>query len=743
MCTYRPNTTRVLLYSKHKAMGVHGLLKYLQRHPHARERRVSLSNLGYQIKEKTQGKTAKLLCDFFSILFWLLSGFHEAKIKRKDYQPYSYIYGGDVVEYEQRFVAFVNALRHLGIEPIFFVDGARGSNKTGFKAKLSTHRGRHLGKMNRVIHCNQISRYDPTEELETYSMWIPQPLVPLHIMMVLKLKGVELVHCIGEADSYLAKYAQSGQEDICGILTNDTDMVMMRTCEVYLCQFFDRELKLGLRSVDFNCTPSDVICEKLTPRRLAEVLEIPEHDLRNLSIICGNDYTEGLNERWKLHEKMGLTYPIVKSAAKWLRDTPHEELEMTPPFDDIDEESGGQYLKAIQYTYDAYEAMAVIDPIGHSSSHHQIESDNWDSWDEWYYDSSPFYKMILSGVREGRMTRELLSIVRNSIHWRTGVVEIFKLILERSPSDSQCIDDLLLPIRQMVYKLLNLHKVTEYGRTRGIPYYKIPVLVSNPSAGLLHNLVERTELERLCLFTTFLTKAHMLKDVQLIEFNTPMRQVCRTDCTDLTTTLLKPLVICAALLFSYDLRSESNTFSLDHVPNVFLITCFMCILRKPPRKVQSRPSLEAAEVAPGFACIIEHSYHLASLLGLFEKMPLPAEMYQTAALIPFYQIATSKPSDIKHQLRANKDFAETYTAFHYVTKELRSFKKLKELIEEVYLSSQSSPGLVSPRTIFSLAVAFLEVLVDIDEADKQNKVFVQQDPSHVHQGKHPKQKRMS
>ena len=163
-------------------MGVRGLLKYLQRHPLARQRRVSLSNLAYQIKDKTKGKAAKLLCDFFSILFWLLSEFHEAKIKRKDYQPYSYIYGGDVIEYEQRFVAFVNALRHLGIEPIFFVDGARGSNETGFRAKLSTHRGRHLGKMSRVVHCNQVSKYDPTEELETYSMWFPQPLVPLHII---------------------------------------------------------------------------------------------------------------------------------------------------------------------------------------------------------------------------------------------------------------------------------------------------------------------------------------------------------------------------------------------------------------------------------------------------------------------------------------------------------------------------------------------------------------------------------
>ena len=69
---------------------------------------------------------------------------------------------------------------------------------------------------------------------------------------------------------------------------------------------------------------------------------------------------------------------------------------------------------------------------------------------------------------------------------------------------------------------------------------------------------------------------------------------------------------------------------------------------------------------------------------------------------------------------------------------------VKDLIEEVYLSSKSSPALVSPRTAFRLAIAFLDVLVDIDEADKQNKVFVQQDPlTCVHGRKHPKQKRMS
>ena len=383
-----------------------------------------------------------------------------------------------------------------------------------------------------------------------------------------------------------------------------------------------------------------------------------------------------------------------------LRNTPHEDLEKTPPFDKIDRESDGQYSSVIQYTYDAY---------GYST----------DDWDDWYDYSPPLklsnsiYKMILSGVREGNMTRELLSMVANSIHWRIGIVET---IPERDP---KCIDDLLLPIRHIIYKLLNRRRVTEYGRSRTVLYCRIPVQVNNPSRALLHDLVKRTELERVCLFTTFLTNAHMLQDIQLTEYyDNPMQLSRRIDCTDLTTTVLKPLVVCTSLLFSYDLRRESNTFRLDYVPDVFLVTCFMCILRKLPRKVQSRPSPEAAEVAAGFACIIEHTYHLASLLGLFKTMPLPAEVYQTAALIPFYQMATSKPSDIKHQLKTNKDLAETHNAFHFVTKELHSFKNLKDLIEEVYLSSKSSPALVSPRTAFRLAIAFLDVLVDIDEADK-------------------------
>ena len=700
-------------------MGVRGLFTYLKLHPHARQRRLYLRDLARATKEKTGGEKPKLLCDFFSVIFWLLSEFHEAKVKCGDYTRFSYLYGGDIAEYCERFLAFVKALRHLEIEPEFYIDGARGSDAKGFQAKLETHKSRHYGKMGRVYRCTRVAKYDPREEVETYSTWSPHPLVVLQIMMALKSEGVALIHCTGEADAYLAEQSQRRQEEVCGILTNDTDLVVMRGCEVFLCNFFDREQTLGIESIKFNSRPSDVVCEKLTPQRLARELSIPQDDLKDLSIICGNDYTQGLNTLWELHKKMGLDYPIIESAAKWLRETPHSQLHETPPFKEINESSEGKYLQAIQHTYDAYEGTVSV------SGHYRYGSEQ-----------TPFYENILVGLREGKMTRELLSIAANGIHWRIGVVETLEEAgptLKRPP----CIDDLLLPIRQIVYKLLGLRTVTEHGRTGSYLCKEIKVKMKKQSINLLQSFIKRTKLEKVCLLTTFLTKAYQLKDVKLDElFGEPMREA-EVECA-LVASLLKLVVVSASLLFSYDLSELSSSFNPELTTDVFLITSIMCFLGKAPRKVLIRPTPEATDIATGFACIIEHSYHLASLLGLFEVMPLPVEVYQSAALVPFFYLATCRPSQpiIKHQLRANKEMAETYNAFESV-KKLRSFKKLKDLIEEIYRSSKSCLESVSPSTVFSLAIAFLEVMADVDEADKRSELFIStvQEQQGRHKGK--------
>ena len=687
-------------------MGVRGLLTYLKKHPEGRCRSVSLYDVARRIKDQT-GKPPKLICDFLNIFFWLMSEFHEAKVKCRDYQTYSCLYGGDLNEYAERFLAFVRVLRRVGVDPIFFLDGERGSDLEGFMAKLETYQKRHDG---RLETCSRLIRYDPKQQGDTtHAPWVKPQLLVLHILMALNAERVIMEHCISEADECMAQYArdQAAQGDICGILTNDTDMVMMRGLEVFPCAFFDREAKLGIRMPNFNDRVDDIICELVAPATLAQVLNLPEDDLKDLSIVCGNDYTKGLNVKHGLVKRLNFTErrPVIENMAEWLRTTPHTPLHETSPLKEICEESNGKYKEAIDHTYQAY-------CQGPPTSEVVVAKKCCDS---------PLCDMILSEIREGRMVRDLLPMAANSIHWRSVVVED---VDSSVTPPLRCTHDLLLPIRQLVYKLLGLREVTEYGRTTEKPYSEIKVPVHNSDSSFLAQFRDRSTLERLCLLATFLSKANTLVACSLADFQTPLQLSCDID--SIVQHLLKSSVLCASLLFSYDLRRDS-VFGCDHhvVQNVYLVTSCMCCLKLPLRKIYARPSSHATNIATGFASIIKHSYYLASLFGLHELMPLPGEMYQTAALVPFFHVATCKPSVIKHQLQVNKEMIETVHAYQYITQQFPSFRRLTKLLEEVYQSLSSVCGLIPPCMILNLAVAFMEVVADIDEANQQHLLFVQ------------------
>ena len=712
-------------------MGVRGLLTYLKKHPKGRYS-MSLYTVARKIKHET-GKTPKLICDFLNIFFWLMSEFHEAKVKCKDYQTYSCLYGGDLNEYADRFIAFIHALRRVGVDPIFFLDGERGSDLEGFMAKLETYQKRHDG---RIENCSRLIKYDPKHQGDTtHAPWIKPPMLGLHILMALKAEGVEMIHCITEADECMAQYYAQAQGDICGILTNDTDMVMMRGLEVFPCTFFDREAKLGIRTTTFDATITDITYESVAPASLARVLNLSEDDLKNLSIICGNDYTKGLNMTHDLIKQLNFTErrPVIENVAEWLRTTPHMPLHETSPLKEICEKSDGKYKEAIDHTYKAYSTRAQ-DPPAAGDHKGAVGSD--DVGKKKGYDS-PHYDMILEETRNGRMIRDLLPMAANSIHWRTVVIED----VDNSVTPPlKCIYDLLLPIRHLVYKLLGLQTVMEYGRSTIDPYNKISIAVKDSDPSFLAQFRERSALEKLCLLTTFLSKAHILETGSLAEFQTPLPLSCDID-REVYLLLIKSLVLCGSLLFSYDLRGDS-VFGCDHVQDIYLITTCLCCLKLPLRKVCARPTSHAINIATGFAITIKHSYYLASLLGLHESMPLPGEMYQSAALIPFFHVASSKPSVIKHQLLVNKEMAETLHAYRHITTQLPSFRRLTKLLEEIHCSLPSIHGLIPPCKILNLAVAFMEVVADIDETNQQQLLFVNDQPTAAHTDKHHKGKRM-
>ena len=430
-------------------MGVRSLLTYLKKHPERRCRSQSLFTIASEIKRET-GNTPKLHCDFLNIYFWLFKEFHEAKIKCNDYQPYSNIYGGNFIEYQERFMDFVKVLKYIGVDPIFFVDGNRGSDMKGFEAKFKTYKSRHEKMMKNCVHL-----INPNHPVGQGKSWIPPPLLILHILMSMKSEGVVLKHFAGEADMQMAREAP----DVCGILTNDTDLVIMRGCEIFLCAFFDREAKLGIREPGrWNVeSVNDIIYESVTQSGIANLFNIEESDLKNLSIICGNDYTSGLNYEYKLHRKLKFDWhiPKIENAANWLRSTPHSPLHETSPIKEICEETSGEYKRAIDHTY-----LACDDESASTTDSHEGDSELFD--------------MVLSEVKEGRMTRTLLPMAANSIHWCEPVVEDFEA--EKS------ISDLLLPIRHLIYKLLGLKEVKEYG---GVKVKEIRVTVLHPNSELL------------------------------------------------------------------------------------------------------------------------------------------------------------------------------------------------------------------------------------------------------------------
>jgi len=122
---------------------------------------------------------------------------------------------------------------------------------------------------------------------------------------------------------------------------------------VFHCKFFDRDDVLGLRKPQLDSKPNDVMCEMITPESLAASLGIRPDDLKNLSVLTGNDYTQHLNRELKVHDKLQLTPPFVQAAATWLQHNTGELLDHPVVAQVCSEDP--KYRAAISRTYHLYD----------------------------------------------------------------------------------------------------------------------------------------------------------------------------------------------------------------------------------------------------------------------------------------------------------------------------------------------------------------------------------------------------
>uniref|UniRef100_A0A1X7UCL7 Asteroid domain-containing protein n=1 Tax=Amphimedon queenslandica TaxID=400682 RepID=A0A1X7UCL7_AMPQE len=306
-------------------MGVKGLLKYIRNCPTGvRPEPLVLST---ETKRKSRDPTAAkaiLVCDFIAIVFWLLDIVHDAK---KSSERYIALYGADFKEYTSRLIRFVEMLRHIDIEPVFFWDGPRGSGKE-YEMKLSTWEKRARDSLEVILLHSRITKYDPTAELR-FGKRIMQPLLVTELVMALQEAKVELITCKGEANNLMAEYMRV-HGNACGILTNDTDMMLMHGVTAIHYKLFDQEdaLKLSDDHIPANYKIAEVHCGTISPGYLAKCLKINENCLPALSILCGNDFTKDLNEEMDIKNSVLRyinydyvnTYEYIKTVLEWIKD---------------------------------------------------------------------------------------------------------------------------------------------------------------------------------------------------------------------------------------------------------------------------------------------------------------------------------------------------------------------------------------------------------------------------------------
>ena len=620
-------------------MGVKGLLSYITDDDNDVLQTVELSQLARKICYKTK-KTPKLLCDFMNLVPNFINPAVMKLISCGHYPWYAQVTGADFHLIADRACNFVAALKHLGVEPVFFIDGARGTDQS-FEGKVHVLKDREAQKLQETFRLQQVCEHT----MENIGIYTPCNAF-LQIEKSLKKAGAEIVYCNGEADPEIIHYAQS-HDEVCGILSNDSDFAITNGCVMFPIDTFDSNNSLGLfMDVKVDEKPSEVVCQVIYPSSLADSLGIRENQLPDLAVLCGTDYTLHLNKRLSVLSRLGVMGGGVKSIAEWLKDKEMPLLQYQPMrklWNDNPE-----LTVAIEQSYKNYtlEVPQSIDSPPAAVSF-----------------ASPLYHIIEEEARSGE-NNTLLPIAKKGILWRTMIIENLTL-------GQPCLSSLLLPLRKVMYVFLGVQEVREYGRSQMQAYDEVvvPVCAKPEDVGLgiqcFYSLRELEQSGRLIAMFTLMNKSlevHSTSNVKKVvngivhsSHELPNLPECR---------LVQSAMLCCCLKFIACLNkvSQPSLGLTDSELDAILITCLTCATdgQIMPHIVNVMPSMRTFTVSEWFALILMHCYRIASSVGVV-SCPEPKQMFYQMAFVPYHlaleshiNLTTEQQVEIKYVQNAIK-----------------------------------------------------------------------------------------
>ena len=614
-------------------MGIRGLLKYI-RSDH------STIKLDAVMLFKRGDEKLILVCDLIAVFYWLIALLHKAKVNCKDYSPYTCIYGGNFKDYKERILEFVEALRFINVEPVFFWDGPQGSS-FDYEHKLDTWKYRSKKLLRKIRVNSEICKFHAVEI--KFEKRLKQTLLFEELVHALRDSGVTVNLCEGEADNIMAQYAREHKE-VCTILTNDTDMALMSGISMVHYKFFDRKDALELSRPVLKCRSHEICCDIIKPQYLARDLKIDEKCLPALSILCGNDFTKPLNETIKINKSLGFSHPYVVSVSAWIKH--HEnDCKSADTFLSIKQiqeicEEYPPYREAVMHSYDFYQSECVS-ALGFPVSPGHI------------------HDLIVEKVKTYQMDRQFLALVRNGVMWRYEIEHLD----QRFP----CIHEKLQPVRMLLYKLLCISRVIEYGQC-GMDTFdrlKINVKPCKPETlSVLTKLPFSTKIQ--LIFNALLTCTDPKLDIEdmnddsisesifLLENLKQKLHIAAADESEKIKEYIGAALTCACILFVINNKLIPRKYI-----DALIMACFCCAMDETPSKLAARPGPTGVTIGAQFMVILRHARLLASLLGLEELLPLPSSIFQPFVYIPLHGTAF-KISQKEHFYNDDKVVLEYY-----------------------------------------------------------------------------------
>ena len=560
-----------------------------------------------------------------AVFYWLIELLHKAKatVTSKDYSPYSCIYGGNFKDYKERILEFVKALRFINIEPVFFLDGPQGSS-FDYEHKLDTWTDRTHKILRKIRENSEICKFRVTEI--KFEKRIKQTLLFEELVYVLRDAGVTVNLCEGEADNVMAQYARDHRE-VRTILTNDTDMALMSGVSMIHYKFFDRKDTLEINRPILKRS-HEICCDIMKPQYLARDLKIDEKCLPALSILCGNDFTSLLNQRIGIRESLGFSYPFVVSVSVWIKH--HEnDCKSADSFLSIRQineicEYHPEYCDAVKYSYSFYQAAnlvpeSVVSPV------------------------SPIHDLIAEKVKKYQIDRQFLGLIKKGIMWRSEI--------EQLDESLPCIHEILQPVRKLLYKLLCLSHVTEYGQDHIDGFVRLRIDITPCKPETLSALTKLPfDIKTKLMFNALLTCTD--QDIGIMDDDSI------TDRIFLLGNVLKQKLLfaaadeppkdiekikeyigaaltCACILFVIKNKLIPDMKYID----ALIMACFSCAMDETPPKLAARPGPTGVTIGAQFMLVLKQARMLASLLGLEELLPLPSNIFQPFIYIPLHGTA--------------------------------------------------------------------------------------------------------